>query len=473
MKYRAELEDFFIVWESKLPISQMAKKIIEEYPEIKLVYSSIKRSLYVLQKENLKISIPVTKENWRVVDKNYIFDNKFGHKTYSIDFINKMFLYYSRNGYDYTGSMMCQEFELAPQNFDEIRRVFMLQKNSDILSPHTIFNSSSEELEILRTAQLDKLLKSGKRAKQKYDQKVIHHYRKVIDSDSLNQQWLDEIYLNLSQELPKIQELVITKNETHKNKAICVVLADLHSGSKSNRSMISEEWSVERLEEKLDRVTKIINSYGSKHVTIYLLGDLVETISGLNHPDTYKLIQSGWFGSQAIIGTYDILRRFIGKIHNLKAIGGCGGNHDRLQASNKNSDTGATDIIFEFLKRYIFDAQIDLQVNYHPVIVTHDFKNFGFIGVHGDKGLHRQNMNYLLHKFAIDKSKFQFIFSAHLHSFFCQRGDDNETARRVTIPSIVTGNDYSDIEIGRGSKSGFIIIKDNMFNEPTMIVENV
>ena len=473
MRFRAELEDFYVAFSDK-SIRQIAETA-HATGTIPLTLSTIQKYLYKIRSEQTVVSTIDAPSKWKVLEGKYIFGgDKSSKKVYTIDFIDKLFLFYSRNGYNYTGALLCQRFNLAPRAFQEIKNTFMLMKDSDVISPHTLYNTSPEELEIVRDRQLDELLRSGEQAKRKYDAKVNTYYKKAIEKENLNNIWLDELYLNLSDELPELAQITIVDNPTATNEEICVVMADLHSGAESKRSKISEAYSVEKLIESLDRVATIINSYNSKAVSIYILGDLVETISGLNHLDSFKVIQDGWHGSQAILGTYDILINFISKIYNLVAFGGAGGNHDRLQASNKMSDTGATDIIFGFLERYIADKGAGgLKINYDPVVVVDKFNDFGFIGVHGDKGLHKRNMEYLILKYGIDPTQFQHIMSAHLHSFFCSRGDDSEIGRRVTIPAIITGSEYSDTDVGRGSQSGFVVLKSNSFNKSTMVVENI
>ena len=237
---------------------------------------------------------------------------------------------------------------------------------------------------------------------------------------------------------------------------------------------ITESWSVDKLIDKLHRVSEVVNSYRAAKVNLMILGDLVETISGINHPDSWKNIEEGHFGSNIIIKTKEILvNHLINRIVNLKLIAASGGNHDRLQASNKNSDTGATDLIFYMINERLKLLNSDIKCLYDPVLINFSTKHLGFIGIHGDKGLHKRELSYLINKFSVNRNQYQFVFSAHLHSFFCRKDDDQEIGRRCTIPSIITGNEYSDVEVGRASRSGLIIAKTNIFNEPEMHVINI
>ena len=54
-----------------------------------------------------------------------------------------------------------------------------------------------------------------------------------------------------------------------------------------------------------------------------------------------------------------------------------------------------------------------------------------------------------------------------------KNNDSQEIARRIVFPSIITGNYYSDVEIGKADKSGFGINTVNMYGEPVLIIHNI
>ena len=286
--------------------------------------------------------------------------------------------------------------------------------------------------------------------------------------------WRDGVIADILAEHPLVEKINVIRDDVNKVKEINVIIADIHAGGKSDKTALSAKWDMEMLVEKLERVAQLTNEYKAASVNLVILGDLVETVSGVNHPDAWKGIEHGMHGSQIIILTQELLvKHLINKIVNLKTIVATGGNHDRLQASNKLADTGATDLIFYMIKERLRITKSDIQVVYDPLVVSFKTKYFGIIGVHGDKGLHKRELSFITQKFAIDRDQYQFVFSAHLHSFFCKANDDQDFGRRVTIPAIVTGNEYSDVTVGRSAKSGMIIVKPNIFNQPDMIVHNI
>ena len=212
-----------------------------------------------------------------------------------------------------------------------------------------------------------------------------------------------------------------------------------------------------------------MNSYGCGRNHLNFLGDLVETISGINHPDSWKLVEDGHFGSQAIIGAYEIVVEFIEKVNNVVSINGVGGNHDRLQASNKLADTGATDLIFFMLEKHL--AGSGIEVNYDPVVLAFEREGYNIILGHGDKNLHKRTIADQMILYKLNPHKFTFVNTGHLHTFLVK---DSQCIGRATVnPSIITGNHYSDVTIGKSDKSGITFNAVNMFKEPVQTIENI
>ena len=237
---------------------------------------------------------------------------------------------------------------------------------------------------------------------------------------------------------------------------------------------ITEDWSINKMIESFHRVADLINAEGSNNVTLSILGDLVETVSGINHLDSWKGIEQGMFGAHVIINTYEIIvEHLINRIHNLKRIVGVGGNHDRLQASNHNDDRGATDLIFYLLQERMRLSGNPVEVLYDPIVVAFEMDTYGVIAFHGDKGLHKRSVEATILDFAIDPKKFQFIMEGHWHTRRLSNNDDTHRGRKMTLPSIITGNKYSDVEVGKSCKSGMTITYTNMFGEPGIKDESI
>lgn len=474
MRYKNQLEEYYDVLRKQKSINEIVEYILLNDKNIELSKGTLKNYLYQIKREHTEVITVDDKPDWKVINTQYVFEVKGVRKTFSIELIDNIFLYYSTRGYNFTRLKVQQRFNITPRTFRYIQNVFNLSKDCDTISPYTKLNTSLPELELLIQHRTNELLDSGEMTRQKYDDAVIRKYRRIIDKDNVHTSWTNEVISELLEEYPNITNLEITRDKNSDIDEVTAVIADIHAGGKAEKTLISAEWNTTKLIEMLHKVAIIINSYKAAKVNIVILGDLVETISGINHPDSWKGIEQGMYGANVIIETKEILiKELLNHIVNLKNIIATGGNHDRLQASNKLGDTGATDLIFHMIKERLALTKSNINVIYDPVLVRFKTKNFGIIGIHGDKGLHRRELSYIINKFAQDKSQYQFVVSGHLHSFFCKKDDDQEIGRRITVPSIVTGNNYSDIEIGRGSLSGLVTLKSNVFGGHEMTVHNI
>lgn len=472
MKYKEQLLDYLDNYEDTWPLTKIAELIYNEDKSIKLSLKSIKTYLYTLNRDRKKAITVNNKSTYKVVGDRYVFEHKGEEKIFSIELIDTIFTYYVRRGYNFTRAKIQQRFNLTPENFNLIQRRFHLSKESDLFSPHTKQNTSKEELSVITDNLMQEVINSGEMTSQKYEESLKRKYRKIINKENLDTTWKKEVISELLQQYPDCEIIKLKKSPgPARYTEISVNVTDIHGGSKAEKMKITQDWSVKKLELYLDRVANITNTFNCPKVHLNLLGDLVETVSGINHPDSWKLIEDGMFGSKTIIETKNILIRFFNKINNLYSINGVGGNHDRLQSSNKLADTGATDLIFALIKERFRNT--DLEVNYDPILLSLDREGYGEILCHGDKGLHKRSIEYLFTKFAIDKSKFQFINTGHWHSLQIKNNDSQEIARRIVFPSIITGNYYSDVEIGKADKSGFGINTVNMYGEPVLIIHNI
>lgn len=474
MRFREQLTAHFKAFSKEgLKIKEMAKRIAAEDKTISLKASSLVEYLRTLKRELSEIVEVDNTDSWVVEDGSYIFTVTGDRKVYSVAFIDDLFTHYSRKGYNFTRIKTQLKFDLTPKAWGQIARQFNLSKDCDILSPYTLENTDREELEGVIENKIQTILTSGEMTTQKYADAVTRKHRSIIEADNLKNVWEQEIINELLEGLPKAKVIEVKKSKDSNNLPIIVAMGDFHAGGKAKgMKLIKEDWGTNVLIEKLHNAAEVINSYNSEDVTLSLLGDLVESISALNHMDSWKGIEEDGFGSSIIIKTYEMLvEHLFNRVNNLGKITLVGGNHDRLQASNNNADTGASDLIAYMLKMQY--KHVGIPVEWDSVLLTVQGKGFSVITVHGDKNIGKREIAYMKLKFTENPKEFTFIASAHLHNFMCRPNDDQEIGRRVTIPSIMTGNKYSDVEVGKAAKSGLVIFKLNVLNEPSMIVENI
>jgi predicted phosphodiesterase len=473
MKNRAILEQYFKQYNAKSDVKGATERIWKVHKkEFGFGKQTLYRYLLNIKRENEEVVEVNTKPLWSIKGKDYTWmDRNKKSKQYSIEFIDNLFLYYSRKGYNFSRTRLCNRFDLGIRAFNEIQRVFFLYKDSNILSPHTVATTPNAELQVIMEEQMGKVLRSGEIAEQKYTDSVVKEYRKSINKDNKQKLMIEEMFHELSIELPKINRNQLKVHKCDNKFELIVTIADLHIGAKNHEVLYkTESYSVEIAREKLARIVSIINKYKALKVHVNLLGDLVESISGLNHPDTWKGMEVGMFGFPAIVKAFELILQTLDGIENLASVNGVAGNHDRSAKSNLESDTLATDAIFYMLKTYY--SKTDVKVNYDPVILSLSIDGLGYILGHGNLGIHKNSVSDIILNFAVDPKEYQLIMLGHLHTLMVERGNDTMNGRKVTCPSIFTGNRYSDSDLGVSCKSGVVFSFKDAFGEPVMTIHS-
>src|SRR5690606_1349928 len=120
-----------------------------------------------------------------------------------------------------------------------------------------------------------------------------------------------------------------------------VTFADFHIGADIKNLLKTKDFNVEILLDYIAKSVAIINSKNYKEVHVNLLGDFFESLSGMNHENTFKSLGQDMWGANVIILANEIIgEHLLSKINNLVAVNIVSGNHDRMTASNKLDNTG-------------------------------------------------------------------------------------------------------------------------------------
>lgn len=114
------------------------------------------------------------------------------------------------------------------------------------------------------------------------------------------------------------------------NGTIVVALADLHIGAKSNpaKGLINtKDFSLKHLITYLNKTAERINSLKKEKVYINFLGDYFESISGMNHLNSWQGMEEDAFGANVLILAEQIISKFLSQINNLVEVNMISGNH--------------------------------------------------------------------------------------------------------------------------------------------------
>lgn len=256
------------------------------------------------------------------------------------------------------------------------------------------------------------------------------------------------------------------KKSKGNSKVAVVALADFHFGAAVEGLLGTPDFNSDILAERINNVVNRINSLGFSSVHLALLGDYIESFTGLNHPNSWKQLDR--WGAKAVIGVSDLItENIIGKIKNVKSVSMVAGNHDRVTSSNKEDTEGeAAGLIAEFVRR-----SVNVPVEYHPLVIPKDVDGIRYILTHGDKRSHQRDINGIVFEYG-KQGAYNVILGAHWHSRKVSKSSrsksfqyrdivavshEHTNCRKITVPPLFTGNWYSESG-GWGSSAGFAVI---------------
>lgn len=300
--------------------------------------------------------------------------------------------------------------------------------------------------------------------------KLISHsgtpfYNIVFFEDTLEPVINEEEFKSLIEKgLSEIKREPISKESG--NKIGVVKIADLHLGAYVDNLIRTKDFSINILANKLLDSVDDINSRGYSEVHVHILGDLIESFTGLSHKNTWKGLDKTMVGAEAVKLVVKILHEnFLSKINNLSEIKVVAGNHDRVTSDNKEDVKGdAANLVCWGLEL------IGYNVEFNPLVITHVVDGICHILTHGHHALSRKSTKQICWDYGI-KGMFNLICEGHLHSIIqklsvSQRDsfqtikDDAVDHRRMNCPSFFTGNFFSE-SLGYTSESGFVITENN------------
>jgi predicted phosphodiesterase len=301
--------------------------------------------------------------------------------------------------------------------------------------------------------------------------KLISHtgvpfYNCVFYEEVLEPSVTDEEFKNIIKEgLESIKyKPLISKNK--EGKTGVVKIADLHLGAYVDNLIKTKQFSIDILANKLLEAVDDINERDYSTVHVHILGDLIESFTGLSHKNTWKGLDKAMVGAEAVKLVVKILHdNFLSKIKNLSDIKVVAGNHDRVTSDNKEDvQGGAASLVCWGLEL------LGYSVEFNPLVITHTIGNITHILTHGHHALSKKSTKQLCWDYGV-QGNYNLICEGHLHSIIQKLNinqrdtyqtikDDAVDHRRMNCPSFFTGNFFSE-SLGYTSESGFVIVEDN------------
>lgn len=299
---------------------------------------------------------------------------------------------------------------------------------------------------------------SGKVTNYQVKLKLIPKISQVVDFDALKQNYNKAI-----------KEL--TPRSVKGNGTGVLVLADLHVGAKVKDLYNTDDYNYDVIVSRLDQAARHINARQYKTVELVMLGDFIESFTGLNHTNTWQELEYNGFGSNAVIVAYQMLRDFIDKIHNLTSICTVSGNHDRTSIKTELDPKGGAAQLISYMLSQTCKYNT---VRWDPMLISREIDGIQYIMTHNHLGVSKNDMAKVFWEYGA-QDKYNVLLGGHWHS---RRGKrmyqqvdevfwDQANYRSITVPPIFTGNFYSESS-GWTSSSGITIIENNGAGKPNV-----
>ncbi len=246
------------------------------------------------------------------------------------------------------------------------------------------------------------------------------------------------------------------------SKVINLVISDIHLGAYIDDGIINPEFSFDTVVKQFQDIYVEANRKGAKKVNVLILGDIIESFTGLNHINSWKGMAKGMHGANIVkLATELLVDGLLSKINNLGEVVVMGSNHDRITSNSKeDTEGGAGDII-----AWAAGLMLGIKVTFSPYVHNLVEGNISFVLTHGHLGLSKRSAEYLILNYG-QQEKFNLILEGHLHSRIQKAAKvdivsaDSANYRRITAPSLFTGNSYAET-LGFTTTAGFLIVEES------------
>lgn len=251
-----------------------------------------------------------------------------------------------------------------------------------------------------------------------------------------------------------------------------VATADFHLGAYVDDLIRSDKFNISVLSEYLGAVADTVNAKKYKEVHVGLLGDFIESFTGLNHANSWKGLGKGMFGMNAIILCAEVLSDcLLSRINNLSGVYLVSGNHCRVTEKREGDEKGEVGIMIHYLLSKSFPA---IPVKYHPMIMSADVDGVYYVMTHGHLPISKRETAKILFDYG-RQGMFNVLLSGHMHSRSTTKSyrkkhhewDDKSVVsmdevdyRALVAPPMFTGNFFSE-SLGYSSSAGFLLIESN------------
>lgn len=406
---------------------------------------------------------------YEIYKDHYVWQGKSDEFKISVEEADQLFYEYSKYGLNDSMTAVRRRHDIPLPMWHSLKHHLSLYKDSHIISPHTMQSTPDGELQKVVQSRMEaKEFDKERIIIEEHDKATIKEYNRVIKEfktkDIAIEAMLDEIVEAI--DIPEIKliqsEPLVPGAPSH----IMAIVADLHIGAEAKNLLATPDFNYNKLRKLLDSVAQEINAVNAAEVSVMFLGDIIESITGLNHLSTWHGLEDGGWGANVFKMAVEAIIEFLNKIHNLREVFGIAGNHDRTDHDKKVDPYGTVaGMIFYTLSLVYKDS---LPIHFHYLLESIERNGINYMIVHGDKPIFKKNSNAAegVLQYGVP-GMFNFVIQGHLHSREIKA--DHNKYRWIQAPSIFTGNTYSEDNAFHALPGFTIIYNNERTKQPVMI----
>lgn len=379
--------------------------------------------------------------------ESYYFTKNNKVTTLPIDVVGKILCGYAQEGLNLTKTQVAKTSKVSPEVITLVLNKLKFTKDSEIRL-EAILDQYDERFhgEFIKTC-MNNMLDGTPGYDDPVQEAVFDTYKK----SAFNFKYMQRDLAIMMKEVGEHQFNAVQFNPSpsHISKEMTVFITDPHIGCKE------DNYDVATVIKQLQTVSDKIRNYPNCKVNVVFLGDLFHSIVGTKHPDTWKSIEPGICGAQALITVSETIIGFLAAIINLNAVYIVGGNHDTLAPSLKDEpDSEGAKLLAYMISKALEPFRIPVIYDYHMISFSQE--NIQIIGIHGDTGIGKLPATELAWKYG-DNSKYNLIMCGHVHSRTIARKDDNSRCRKMSVPAFAPQDAYAKRN-GYDSLSGYMLV---------------
>lgn len=294
-------------------------------------------------------------------------------------------------------------------------------------------------------------------------------WTKFVNIDLVTGFTPEEFEKEVSKRIPVNYKIKKTKS---KNRPGVYSVSDFHLGAYVGDLLKTPDFNYNVICKYLQEIAEKINEQKHKEVHLFLLGDFIESFSGLNHINSWKGLSKGAYGMKAVILAHQVLSEHLySKIHNLKYCGFVSGNHDRISSAREEDQHGEVAMMLQYLFEKDFSK---VESEWSALLIRKEIDGIGYLGFHGHLGISNREISKILFDYGY-QGKFNVVMKGHKHTRETKKTFkkslikyedidyimlDSSDYRAVTVPPLFTGNFYSE-SLGFNSSAGFSAFINN------------